>query len=93
MFTELRKIAKADDIVEKEFQDALEARNYLAHRFLNDQTQNLLTRKGRVETSAVLYRNRKLIFECYIKIVPLILEVMKLKGIDSSFIMQPVTFE
>lgn len=93
LFFKLNKIATVDAGAQEMFEKALDARNYIAHQFLKDHTDQLLTKKGRAKTLSVLMEKQTILHECYNQVLPMIPQVMKFKGIDSSHVFQPVHFE
>ena len=63
---------------------ALDARNYIIHRFFNDQGEKLLTIVGRKESFILVKEKRKILFVCYFSLVPNIRTLMEIKGMNSK---------
>ncbi len=64
--------------------NALKARNYIIHTFLNDQGEKLLTKQGRLNAVLLLKEKRKIICDCYDHFDPIILKISEIKGLNIS---------
>lgn len=67
LFFNLKKIASVDAGAQEMFEKALDARNYIAHHFLNDHTNNFLTKKERAEALSVLIEKQTICKNVMIK--------------------------
>lgn len=61
---------------------ALDARNYIVHKFLNDRNEQLLTIEGRKESLKILKAKRKVIVGCFDYLNTFVDAFMKLRGLD-----------
>jgi hypothetical protein len=90
LIRELKKISNVSNEFEERLSEALDARNYLIHKFFNDQNEKLLTSIGREEALKTLKSKRKILFDCYEFLDPFIQTLMQLKGMNPKVIMEDV---
>lgn len=81
----LKKIVSINDEIAENLMEALDARNYLTHRFFNDQVENFLTIEGRKSALKLVNQKRRLLYECYFVLDPIIQALMKLRGFPPEF--------
>ena len=93
LIEQLKKIVKIDDNFVKKLEEALDARNFLIHRFLDSQGEKLLTKNGRNEVLSLVKKKRKILYECYFFLDPFIKTLMNLKGFSAKFSFDEVSNE
>ena len=84
LIRQLKKIMNLDNTFSNRLEEALEARNYLTHRFFNDQAEKLLTQKGREDALELVKKKREILFQCYFFLDPYIQILMKIRGFSSN---------
>ncbi len=80
LIRQLKTLIKISDGFSERLEKALDARNYLTHRFFNHQGENLLTVKGRKEALDLVKEKRELLYQCNFFLDPFVQELMKLRG-------------
>jgi len=80
LIRQLKTLIKVSDGFSERLEEALDARNYLTHRFFNHQGENLLTVKGRKEALDLVKEKRELLYQCNFFLDPFVQELMKLRG-------------
>lgn len=80
LIRQLKNLIKVSDGFSERLEEALEARNYLAHRFLNHQGENLLTIEGRKIALELVKEKREVLYQCVFFLDPFIQTLMKLRG-------------
>lgn len=80
LISKLKKLIDINDGFSKRLENALEARNYLTHRFVNDQGENLLTIDGRKKSLQIASEKREILYRCYFFLEPFIQALMKIRG-------------
>ena len=82
LIIKLSEIAEISAGFKERLEIALEARNYIIHRFLNDQAENLLTINGRKKALEILKNKREILYDCYFFLDSFIQKLMEIKGFD-----------
>jgi hypothetical protein len=82
LIRQLQEIVKVSDGFKERLEVALEARNYVIHKFFNDQGEKLFTIEGRKNALALLKEKRKILFDCYLFLDPFIRTLMEIKGMS-----------
>ena len=72
---------------------ALDARNYLIHKFFNDQGENMLTIEGRKEALRIAKEKRKILYDCYNFLDPFIQNLMTLRGMNYENVLNSLSKE
>jgi hypothetical protein len=72
-------------------EEALDARNYLTHRFFNHQGENLLSVKGRKEALRLVKEKRELLYQCNFFLDPFVQVLMKLRGFAPELFTEEVS--
>ncbi len=80
LIRQLKELINVVDEFSDRLKEALDARNYLTHRFFNHQAENLLTIKGRKEALELVKEKREILYQCVFFIDPFIQMLMKLRG-------------
>lgn len=82
LINEIKKYVSFSELNEEALKKALEARNYLIHKFFNENAQLLLSSKGREEALKILKEKRLLMNEGYKIIDEIAIALMKISGIE-----------
>ncbi|GAB3864643.1 hypothetical protein GCM10028824_02450 [Hymenobacter segetis] len=77
---QLQEIVTVSEGFKEKLESALDARNYLIHKFFHEQGENLLTINGRENALVLVKEKRKKLFECYVFLDPFIKALMGVKG-------------
>lgn len=80
LIKQLKELIEVNDEFIGKLEEALDARNYLIHRFFNHQGEKLLTKDGRIEVLNLVKEKRKILYECYFFLDPFIQILMKIRG-------------
>ena len=88
---QLKKLINLSDGFSERLEEALDARNYLAHRFFNHQGENLLTVKGRKEALRLVKEKRELLYQCNFFLDPYVQVLMKLRGFTPEMFTEEVS--
>jgi hypothetical protein len=91
LMNQLKQLIEIDNNSKVALENALDARNYLMHRFLNSQQEKLLTIKGRKEALELVKVKRQIIFNCYAFLDPIIQQLMILRGMNPEEIIKSVS--
>lgn len=91
LMKQLRKLIEVSDEFIERLEEALDARNYLIHRFLNHQGGKLLTRNGRIEVLNLVKKKRKILYECYFFLDPFVQVLMELRGFPSEYFINEIS--
>lgn len=91
LIKQLDKLIKINEDFSDKLEEALDARNYLTHRFFNDQGENLLTIKGRKEALELVKVKREILFQCYFYLDPIIQILMKIRGFSPTLLTNEVS--
>lgn len=84
LINNLKKYLNLPEEFEEQLKEGLNARNYLIHKFFNDQAENLLTIEGRKIALEKIKSKREILVNTIINLDPLIEVIMKIKGFDSN---------
>ncbi len=85
LITKLKRLITVSDGFSERLLEALEARNYLIHRFFSDQAENLLTNEGRQFAMRQVKEKRKILHDCYFFLDPFIRSLMIIRGISPDY--------
>ena len=91
LIRQLKNLIEVNDEFYERLDEALEARNYLTHRFFNHQGENLLTIKGRKEALELVKKKREVLYQCVFYLDPFIQILMKLRGFSSQMFTDEVS--
>ncbi|MBK5210078.1 MAG: hypothetical protein JJE44_11350 [Flavobacteriaceae bacterium] len=80
LISQLKKLINVSDGFSERLEEALDARNYLTHRFFNHQVENLLTVIGRKEALELVKEKRELLYQCNFFLDPFVQALIKLRG-------------
>ena len=81
---QLQEIVTVSEGFKEKLESALDARNYLIHKFFHEQGENLLTINGREKALLLVKEKRKKLFDCYVFLDPFIKALMEIKGINAE---------
>ncbi len=90
LMKQLGKLIEVSDGFIERLEEALDARNYLIHRFLNHQGEKFLTRDGRIEVLKLVKEKRKILYECYFFLDPFIQILMELRGFPAEYFINEI---
>lgn len=85
LMKQLQKLIEVSDEFIERLEEALDARNFLIHRFLNNQGEKFLTKDGRIEVLNLVKEKRKILYECYFFLDQFIQILMKLRGFPAEY--------
>ena len=91
LIKQLKKLINISDEFSERLEEALDARNFLIHRFFNHQGENILTIKGRKEALELVKEKRNVLFQCNIFLDPFIQTLMKFRGFSPEKISNKVS--
>lgn len=91
LIKQLQKLIEVSDEFIERLEEALDARNYLIHRFLNHQGEKFLTKDGRIEILNLVKEKRKILYECYFFLAPFIQVLMELRGIPAEYFINEIS--
>ena len=85
LMKQLQELIVVNDEFIERLEEALDARNYLIHRFLNNQGEKFLTKDGRIEVLNLVKEKRKILYECYFFLDQFIQIFMELRGFPTEY--------
>ena len=91
LMTQIKRILEVSEDFNSILEEALDARNYLMHRLLNDQGENFLTRDGRKATLTLVKEKREILFQCYFFLDPIVQRLMKLRGFPMEYFTEEIS--
>jgi hypothetical protein len=91
LISQLKKLMDLSDGFSERLEEALDARNYLTHRFFNHQGENLLSVKGRKEALRLVKEKRELLYQCNFFLDPFVQVLMKLRGFAPELFTEEVS--
>ncbi|MBK6985998.1 MAG: hypothetical protein IPH32_15185 [Bacteroidetes bacterium] len=91
LIKQLKELTEVNDEFIDKLEEALDARNYLIHRFLNHQGEKLLTKDGRIEVLNLVKQKRKILYECYFFLDPFIQIMMKIRGFPLEYFTKEIS--
>ncbi|MCC9168298.1 hypothetical protein [Pontibacter harenae] len=86
LISQLKKLIEVNDRFAERLEEALDARNYLIHRFINQEGEKFLTIKGREEALQIVKEKREILYQCYFFLDPFIQKLMELRGFSHGAI-------
>ena len=81
---QLQEIVTVSEGFKEKIESALDARNYLIHKFFHEQGEKLLTIAGREKVLLLVKEKRKKLFDCYVFLDPFIKVLMEIKGMNEE---------
>jgi hypothetical protein len=85
LMKQLQELIVVNDKFIERLEEALDARNYLIHRFLNNQGEKFLTKDGRIEVLNLVKEKRKILYECYFFLDQFIQIFMELRCFPTEY--------
>ena len=85
LMKQLQELIVVNDKLIERLEEALDARNYLIHRFLNNQGEKFLTKDGRIEVLNLVKEKRKILYECYFFLDQFIQIFMELRCFPTEY--------
>lgn len=85
LMKQLQELIVVNDEFIERLEEALDARNYLIHRFLNNQGEKFLTKDGRIEVLNLVKEKRKILYECYFFLDQFIQIFMELRCFPTEY--------
>lgn len=82
LITKLKEHVEVNEELQRRLEEALDARNFLIHRLLNQAGEKFLTIEGRKELLQLVKAKRKILYECYMVIDPFVHLIAKIKGLS-----------
>lgn len=87
----LKKLINVSDVFSEKLEEALDARNYLIHRFINKHNKDLITSEGRKEVLILVKNKREVLYQCNFLLDPIVDILMELRGISPDFLNNEIT--
>ena len=91
LINKLKELLNVSDGFSERLQEALEARNYLTHRFFNHQGENLLTIEGREKALKLVKEKREILFKCYFFLDPFVKALMEIRGFSPDLFINEIS--
>ena len=87
----LKKLIIVSDGFSEKLEEALDARNYLMHKSINQNSNDLLTKEGRKEILFIVKNKREILNECNFFLDPIIDTLLKLRETSPDFLNREIT--